>query len=114
MSKQVAPPHKLWEVARLSTLELTDERTDELISWVSDVSGLSREEVRDWIRPEFCVSQSGEDRTYRLHLTRIYRNERGQMVVDHAAKTLQTEPLVFEITDFPAWLPAVSHEQGVS
>lgn len=111
MAKTVAPPHDLWKVARVNVHRLPDERRRELIAWVVEVSGLPREEVEEFVRPELAVTQGGNDKSYRLHLSRLYRDGEGRMVIDHAANQLQIEPLVFPVTEFPAWLPAVSHQQ---
>lgn len=112
MSRTVAPPHDLWTVARVDAVRLTGAERAELIDWVSGVSGLSVAEVREYVLPVALVSQSEQDRRYRLHLSRFVRDAEDRLIVDHAADHLQTEPLVYEITDYPAWLPGVSHQQS--
>lgn len=103
----------LWKVARVDAARCTAEQRQELIAWVAEVSGLLSEAgVAAYVRPTIVVSQDDRDRSYRLHITKYVLVD-GNKVIDHAAGELHTEPLVFPIIDFPAWLPAVSHQQKI-
>ena len=114
MSRRIAPPHNLWVVAKVNALALTGERRRQLIDWVAEVSGLARDEIEEYVQPTALVTQSGQDKSFRLHLSRYVRDDEGRMVVDHAADRMQSEPLVYPISEFPEWLPQASHQQGDS
>lgn len=111
---KTAPPHNLWTVARVHVHDLPEIQRTELIRWVIQVSGLPATQVNDHVRPDVVVSQLENDGSYRLHISRYVCDQQGRAIIDHAAQQVQIEPLVFTITDFPAWLPEASQQQGDS
>lgn len=96
----------LWQVARVDTVDITDERRAELFAWLA---GLGVPYLR--CRPTLAISQDAHTRRLLLHLSRFVLDRSGEKVVDHAANVMHTEPIAYAITDYPAWLVEASQQQ---
>ena len=109
---RVFPPYgDLWKVAVVDESRLSPDQRTEVHAWVRTViepAGIPL----DRVRPRFVVTENSEDRRLLLHLTVMAHDSRGMVYIDHAADRVHSEPYVFQITDYPAWLPAVSQQQG--
>lgn len=110
MSQQITavePPFGvLWKVARVdvNAWPFTPDRT-ELFAWLAKL-GIDHTNCY----PTLVISQR-PDRTLLLHVSQFARDVDGGKYVDFAADRVHTEPLVVEITDYPAWLVQASHQQ---
>lgn len=114
MSRGIAPPTDLWKVARIEAGPgLTAEQRATLIGWVSEISGLTVEDVATNIRPWALITQSAADKSYRLHITRFVTDDEGRLIVDHALDegAIQTEPLVYVIPAVPDWVLPLYQQQ---
>jgi hypothetical protein len=98
----------LWKVARIDTDQLDADRRAEILVWVAGL-GVDIHAVLSAL----VVTQESADGSCWLHLSEFVF-ESGNKVWDHAVNRPYTRPMVIPITDFPEWLPAVSHQQGVS
>ncbi len=105
----VAPPYpmELWEVARVDTARLPEERSRELFAWLAEWQIPYRQCI-----PHLVITRDSHSGQYLLHLSRFVLDAFGQKIVDHAANRVHTEPAVFGIDDsYPAWLVEVSQQQ---
>lgn len=103
----VKPPFGvLWKVARVdvNAWPVDSDRT-ELFDWLA---WLGIDHTR--CLPTLVISQR-PDKTLLLHVSQFARDTNGAKYVDFAADRVHTEPLVVQITDYPAWLVQASHHQ---
>lgn len=105
---EVPPPHgtDLWKVARVDTVNLADEQRAELFAWLAGLDVPYRR-----CRPLLAISQDAVTKQHFLHLSRFFLDPAGEKVVDHAMNRVHSEPVVYAITDYPAWLVEASQQQ---
>lgn len=95
----------LWLVARVDTA-LLDHRRLEVFAWLTGLGIAYRQ-----CRPHLAISQDAATKQHLLHLSRFVLDADGAKVIDHAANVMHVEPVVYAITDYPAWLVEVSQQQ---
>lgn len=104
---EIPPPYgtDLWLVARVDTA-LLDERQFAIFVWLTELGIAYRQ-----CRPTLAISQDAVTKQHLLHLSRFVLDAAGEKVIDHAANVMFVEPVVYAITDYPAWLVEVSQQQ---
>lgn len=96
----------LWQVARVDTAYLDEAQRAELFGWLTDLGIAYRQ-----CRPTLAISQDAPTRQLLLHLSRFVLDASGEKITDHAANRVHVEPVVYAVTDYPAWLVEVSQQQ---
>ncbi len=105
---EIPPPYgiDLWQVARVDTINLADAERAGLFAWLTELDVPYRQ-----CRPLLAISQDATTGQHCLHLSRFVLDGTGEKVVDHAMNRIHSEPVVYAITDYPAWLVEVSQHQ---
>lgn len=106
-AQHIQPPYgELWKVARVdvNAEPVTEEQWVELFAWL-DKLGVDHQNCA----PNLVITQR-PDKTLLLHVTQFARAN-GEKYIDHAANRVHTEPLVVQVTEYPAWLVQASHFQ---